>query len=309
MRGLLTIVMYHYVREIKDSLFPNVRGLELEGFRNQLDYLQERYTMITAQDLVHCVKRDASLPDNACMLTFDDGYKDHIQYVFPELQARGIQGCFFPPARPIMAGTLLDVNAIHHILACAPSAEVVLQDLKSLCQVFGLSETEFQKNWAYYAKPNRFDTAEVIFIKRMLQVGLPMAMRSQIATVLFEKYVGRAESEFCRDLYMSVEDLRTLSRNGMYVGNHSYSHCWMSHEDIGSQSIEISRSLEFLETIGAPIEDWIMCYPYGDYNAQTINILKRTGCAVGLTTKPGIANLDEESAFELSRFDTNDFPQ
>ena len=37
----LTIVMYHYVRPIKESKFPGIKGLELEGFKRQLDYLSE----------------------------------------------------------------------------------------------------------------------------------------------------------------------------------------------------------------------------------------------------------------------------
>ena len=35
----LTIVMYHYVREIKNSKFPDIKGLEIENFRRQLNYL------------------------------------------------------------------------------------------------------------------------------------------------------------------------------------------------------------------------------------------------------------------------------
>ena len=29
------IVMYHYVREIKNSKFPNLKGLEFEDFKNK----------------------------------------------------------------------------------------------------------------------------------------------------------------------------------------------------------------------------------------------------------------------------------
>ena len=32
------IVMYHYVREIKNSKFPNLKGLEFEDFKKQINY-------------------------------------------------------------------------------------------------------------------------------------------------------------------------------------------------------------------------------------------------------------------------------
>ena len=37
----LTIVMYHYVRKIKGSQFSNIKGLEFDAFKYQLDYLEK----------------------------------------------------------------------------------------------------------------------------------------------------------------------------------------------------------------------------------------------------------------------------
>ena len=39
----LTIVMYHYVREIKGSDYPNIKGLEIDGFKRQLDYFSKNF--------------------------------------------------------------------------------------------------------------------------------------------------------------------------------------------------------------------------------------------------------------------------
>ena len=43
-----------------------------------------------------------------------------------------------------------------------------------------------------YAKDERFDTKEVIFIKRILQAALPETLRNIIASELFAKYLGLA---------------------------------------------------------------------------------------------------------------------
>ena len=91
----LTIVMYHYVRPIKGTEYPGIKGLELDGFLRQLDYLNEEYTIISQNDVVNAIKRDKPLPGNACWLTFDDGYKDHYKYVLTELQSREITASFF----------------------------------------------------------------------------------------------------------------------------------------------------------------------------------------------------------------------
>ena len=95
----------------------------------------------------------------------------------------------------------------------------------------------------------------------------------------------------------------------MYVGSHGCRHLWLNKESKSSQILEIDLSLQFLKKVGAPTKDWIMCYPYGAYNNNTLNILKSKNCSIGLTTKSGFAELDQSNMLELRRFDTNDFPQ
>ena len=42
---------------------------------------------------------------------------------------------------------------------------------------------------------------------------------------------------------------------------------------------------------------------------EFIEILKKKGCTIGLTTKVDIANLCEDNAYTLERLDTNDLPR
>ena len=58
----LTIIMYHYVRPISNSDFPGIKGLELEGFKRQLDYLEDNYTMVTTDQVVDSVTKNKRLP-------------------------------------------------------------------------------------------------------------------------------------------------------------------------------------------------------------------------------------------------------
>ena len=51
-----------------------------------------------------------------------------------------------------------------------------------------------------------------------------------------------------------------------------------------------------------------MCYPYGNYNQDTLDILENTGCKLALTTKVGVANLSLHKKLELPRIDTNEIP-
>jgi peptidoglycan/xylan/chitin deacetylase (PgdA/CDA1 family) len=305
----INVVMYHYVRPIKGSAFPNIKGLELDGFKRQLDYLSEKFTFITAEDVIDAVINGKNLSNNSCWLTFDDGYKDHFSYVLPELIKRKIQGSFFPPVKPIMERIMLDVNSIHFILASATNLENLIYDLNTECCNLGHTKDEISNLWREYAIPSRYDTKEVNYVKRLLQHALPDSSRNEITSILFRKYVGVCQTDFADNLYMSAGDVRELVNSGMYVGSHGFQHLWLNKEDKVSQKKEIDNSLKFLSTVRARTVNWIMCYPYGAYNQDTIDLLVETKCAAGVTTEVAKADLGFHHPLKLPRFDTNDFPQ
>ena len=86
MGGSLTVVMYHNLRELEHSRFPEIKGRTVDQFNGQLEYMQKHYTFVTVEELIaHLDDEGGRLPRNAAILTFDDGYIDHFPNVFPIL--------------------------------------------------------------------------------------------------------------------------------------------------------------------------------------------------------------------------------
>ena len=108
---------------------------------------------------------------------------------------------------------------------------------------------------------------------------------------------------------MSAEQLKCMTRNGMYIGSHGYDHYHLDTLSQEKQKEQIELSIKFLQGIGSPTDSWSMCYPHGSYNDSLIKILKLNGCKLGLTTRNDIAKINTENAFTLERLDTNDFPK
>jgi hypothetical protein len=165
----VNIIKYHYVRPIEDSAYPKLKGLELAGFKRQLDFLSSKYEFVTADDLINAVRFKKKLPDNSCWLTFDDGYKDHHRHVLPELLKRKIQGSFFPSVKPIVERAMLDVNSIQHILASADNINNLVSDLNSQCRNFGFTDQKLSELWQAYAVKARYDHKEAVYIKKLLK--------------------------------------------------------------------------------------------------------------------------------------------
>lgn len=309
MNSKLTIVMYHYVREITHSRFPNIKGLEANIFKDQISYFEKNYTFIRIEDAIECIYYNKSLPKNSILLTFDDAYIEHFSIVFPILKKKNIQGSFYPAAKTILEHKVLNENKIHFILASI-NVKYIIKEIKSLLDIY---KSEFNLNNFdfYYIKlaiPTEYDDADTIFIKRLLQFELHIELRMIIVNYLFEKFVGISEDVFSRELYMSIDQIKFMIDSGMHFGSHGYEHYWFNTLSKVEQEIEINKSLLFLKEIGVNLSDWTMCYPHGGYNEDTLEIIQKKSCKLAFTIKPGIANLDICNKYVLPRLDTNELP-
>jgi peptidoglycan/xylan/chitin deacetylase (PgdA/CDA1 family) len=307
-----TTVMYHYVRDTEQTLYPGLKTRSVSEFKGQLDYLERHYEFVKIEDIVACLDGDEErLPENGVLLTFDDGYLEHYETVFPLLRERGIQGVFFPPAKPVIERHVLDVNKIQFILGTEPNLQVLIDAVNAAVidnqKEYSLNSPE--EYWVNHANPYRYDSAEVIFFKRMLQVVLPLELRTKILADLFEAHITKNEKDFADGLYMNADHLREMKSAGMALGSHGDTHRWLNSLSQQEQHQEISTSLKFLQTLGVSVREWIICYPYGGYNDNLVELIQGLGCRIGFTVEPGISNLDEQNPLCLSRLDTNELPK
>jgi peptidoglycan/xylan/chitin deacetylase (PgdA/CDA1 family) len=310
MNSEITIVMYHYVRDLRNSRYPEIKGLDVSLFKEQISYFKKNYNIITMEALIEAINKKTTLPHKSLLLTFDDGYIDHYTCVFPVLVENGIQGSFFIPAKTVLDHKLLDVNKIHFILASCLDKGLIIADILNALEKnrinYELESNEYYLNKSFIS--NRYDSKEVVFIKRMLQVELNESLRKKIVDELFIKYVSASETIFAKELYLSIDQIKTMLKFGMHIGAHGYDHYWLGSLTMEKQKIEIFKSLEFLLSLGIKKEYWTMCYPYGSFNQDTIDILNNFNCKAAFTTEVRIANIILENKLTLPRLDTNDFP-
>jgi peptidoglycan/xylan/chitin deacetylase (PgdA/CDA1 family) len=312
MENKITIAMYHYVRNLSQSRYKEIKGLDVGLFKEQISYLNKNYSIIRMEDLISAIDNNESLPPKACLLTFDDGYKDHFEYVFPILDKYKLKGAFYPPAKAILNQEVLFVNKIHFILAAVGYLnlnKLLIELYKKLDYYkieFNLESKEFYFN--KLAKANEFDIKEVIFIKRLLQVELKKNIREIIANELFEEFVTNDEKAFANELYMSHDQLDCLLKNGMHIGSHGYNHDWLNSLTKLEQENEIIKSINFLNIIGV-YKNYTMCYPYGGHDEITMKLLRKYNFKLGLTTMFDISDIRQNNKFQLRRLDTNHLPK
>ncbi|MGH3130009.1 MAG: polysaccharide deacetylase family protein [Gaiellaceae bacterium] len=288
--------MYHYVR---DGARVHARTTaELEG---QLDHVAAAYEVVGLAAV-----RDGDLPENACLLTFDDGLVEHLETVAPALRRRGLSGCFCPPARPVLERSVLDVQKTQFLLAASDDHGALARRILDLARPYGVASDEELR--ARNTPPHRFDPPETVFVKRVLQDGLPEGPRREILDRLFAELVSDDERSFADGLYLTLDGVRELAAMGLDVAGHGYSHRRLGLLDEDAQRDEIARTRDFLGRVsGDEPAGWTMCYPYGSRDGTTLRLLREAGCALGLTTDVGLAGSGSDP-LQLPRIDTNDLP-
>src|SRR5918911_2667335 len=116
MDARLNVVMYHYVRDLPRTRFPRIKGLLTDDFRLQVAWLSERHEMATLESALAFLTGEFRPARDLCLLTFDDGLKDHYTDVLPFLSERRIQGLFFV-ITSCLEGRVASVHKNHFLMA------------------------------------------------------------------------------------------------------------------------------------------------------------------------------------------------
>lgn len=91
-RVSVPVLLYHHVSDIGDTRY----SLRVADFRAQMKYLHDNgYQTISITHLAETVRSGGRLPEKPVVLTFDDGYLDIYENVFPILQEYGFYGVVY----------------------------------------------------------------------------------------------------------------------------------------------------------------------------------------------------------------------
>lgn len=283
----LTVMMYHYIRNPGDEAGAGsgIPGLPVHEFESQLDDLAMRYIIVTWPDVRKALQEGKSLPDSACLLTFDDGIRDHYYNVFRILHARKLSGLFFVLDRSDNHGIVLG-HKIHFLLA-----KLGLPGLyKAVWEVLNPEQRSLftQAESRYQSDSSPTGENDINLLKAVLQRELSAEVDGLLSD-LFEMHVG-SETETARKYYLNLEQIREMSAGGMYFGGHSRLHPWFDWIDAQAREDEILASSAWLQQVESG--PWAFAYPYGGFSEDSPGLLGKYGFAAAFTTRAQIRHAD-----------------
>jgi len=298
----LTVMMYHYVRAPGDVAEggTGIPGLPVREFDAQLDELSGRHTFVTWPQVRAALQDEQPLPPSACLLTFDDGVRDHYLNVFRILRDRNLSGLFFIMDRHESKGLVLG-HKIHFLLAKVGVhrlREVIWVGLNSEeRQRFIEAESKYKLKYAPVSVGGQIDLLKYVLQRDMSTLAEPLLGE------LFELYIG-CQDRIAQDYYLTTEQIHEMSAGGMYFGGHSRSHPWFDWIDAGAREAEIRASAACLREIEPG--PWAFAYPYGGLSDDSPGLLNKHGFAAAFTTRPQVRHSDP---YFIGRLDGEELSQ
>ena len=303
----MKFIMYHYVRPPCPDM-PYFKYLDLDDFRQQLDYFATEYGFVT-RDEFRTILDSSADPGPGVVLSFDDGLMDHYTYVLPELERRGLWGLFYVPTGMYGRRKLLDVHRIHCLLGrfggqamIDAVRELIADDMLSHAHV-----EEFREQ-TYSRQDN--DTATTEF-KRILNYYVSYAFREQTLDMLMGRFF--CEEELLDEYYIPQDRIGEFEDRHSLIGGHSVSHPVLSRLSHQEQKHEIDDCFDFLENATGGLKLRTFCYPYGGFHSFTLEteqLLADSGCRFSLNVESRDANRGDfrSRPQAIPRYDCNAFP-
>jgi peptidoglycan/xylan/chitin deacetylase (PgdA/CDA1 family) len=285
----IRVFLFHRVSPVRDLLW---NPMTPELFEKIITYLKKNYEPVQLEKtLLSQTKPSGKKP--LCAITFDDGYKDFIEYAFPILVKHNI------PSSMYVVTDCVDQNIppwtyiINHLFINTSKLSINL-DLSMYPPSLQQREWINKEERILYAKKLSPYLKQIDYNEKQL---LYQQIKEQFNDV-----------DLPKGLMMSWQDIKEIQNNGCEIGSHSCSHPLLANKtNVDEIRKEISESGKKIhEEIGK--FPTTFSYPFGNYNDKVISIAKEEGYKMGVAVRSCTYESQKHNIFEIPRIELYDEP-
>ena len=275
-RNRLTVLAYHRVIDHSSPGFDTLRrnvSATPEAFAGQMRAVAGYYSPVSLREVVAWLDGGPQLPARPLLVTFDDGYRDNLEFALPILREHDI------PATVFLASDHIGTR------------EPFWWDLAAWCMMHTPLETADlpglgSRSWDGDGERDRVLGRWTQALKLLPQAEREAAMAEA---------AGALEVEVAADafdgLLLSWDEVRGMRDAGVEFGAHTKRHPILTRVDPDRAREEIVESkLRVEEETGVSVLGF--AYPNGrpgDYTAETKQMVAAAGYRLAVTLSPGPA--------------------
>jgi len=288
-KGLL-ILTYHRVTELPDYNDPLKVSKNI--FEKQIQYLKSNYNIISGQQLFDAINEKRKLPDNSCLITFDDGWKDNYTNAYPILKKYKVPAMIFICTGFVGTEKIFWHEQLQEILKAIP-------ENTTSKKIFDLL-----KEWPSVISKHIFNVIETSIANRQTKINELISLLKIYEPNKINNLNNILAEHFdIKDKYMplmlSWDDVIDMSKSNITFGSHTQNHLILTQITKSQIVKELKESKEIIEKkIGQKV--YFLSYPNGNYDERIIKIADQHGYMAGFTCNAGV-NVSLDDNLELKR--------
>jgi peptidoglycan/xylan/chitin deacetylase (PgdA/CDA1 family) len=283
------ILMLHRVLDDAPAAFDLPSTYRMRGTaitRSELARVVEEAAPILPLDAVELALARGEDPPVGAVLTFDDGYREHLDVVAPLLSACGASATFYVTTGIHGAGTdVAVVDAWYWVLDHATEREARVS----------------LPNGGEFRSPVDTLAGKRAWVGGDPKAALLAATARQQAAMIAELAASAGCSlpaDLAARLYLRPNEWSSLVRLGMRIGAHSVRHPRLTQVDDEELHAEVHDSVDAVRSLGTPVA---FAYPDGAHDARVVGVTRTSSVSSAVTCEPGVVRRGWDS-MRLPRF-------
>lgn len=293
-------VMFHHFHN--ENHAKSQGSISADEFKEMLNWLVETYRIIDADEYIYRLEKGSLNSDEIC-LSFDDALLCQYDIARPILNKLKIHAFFFVYSSPLCGDP--DPLEIYRLFRTINFKnidifydEFFIEAKNINPALYTQAQSKYDENnylvsFPFYSKNDKW--FRYLRDQILDKFNYQAIMNKMMQDKSFD--IENASSH----LWMSNTNIQTLHEEGHIIGLHSYTHPTTLHNlTHAQQKVEYEKNYDHLRAIlkSNPIA---MSHPCGNYNLDTLNILKRLGIRIGFRSSNSITTI--ESNLEIPRND------
>ncbi len=274
----LLVLAYHSV--LPEAEFdPLGTVVSLKTFNKQIDWLAAKFPVISLNEAINQCKTSIAKSTTQVALTFDDGYRDNYEIVYPILKRKGLPATYFIVTDYIGKDMPLWYNQLFELLYKNKHLRTIV-----------VADKVIHRN---IMQPRLYFIFSVM--ERIKSLG--SLERQRIIDSLEESVDKRPVLRHPDNRCMDWEQVKEMSKNGFEIGSHSLTHTSLSRLPFEEARQEIIKSKQAIEeNLKKTCRHF--AFPFGsknDFNQELINCVKEAGFMSCLLNVHGYNHIEKGS--------------
>lgn len=277
------VLVFHKIIPEYDGIWP---GIHPRLFEEMILLLKKHYTILPLHYLHTRPDMDFT---KACFITFDDGYKDYLDYAYPILKRNNIHSTIFVlPYNLSNQGHIWTSTIIYFV------KHYGFLEIRDFFKVHN-QQIDFRDNYDDF-------TLNLTITKHLCR--LRQIERQVIINTLQKKF--ESDNRIIEKELLSFEELRKLDRNFVSIASHSLTHpSFILETDAEFIDYEMRESKFSIEN-ELNVEVSSFAFPFTKFNELSLNTVKKyyTMCFTKINDLVDFKRLkeDKEYYYDLPRF-------